>query len=714
MIGILFGFYFARSVSSTGGVESIFSNPAGFSRYYRGFLLSYNLSDSTYIAGFSMGFFGLFSSGKSTTYTMSLGRGMFSAGVSFNDVEKRFRYGFLFTPFRHLSLGYYDRVLSATLRPLGSEMLELSLDAGYDSTYYVKSVSAGLNFRNFMLSASYSPRDDRIGVGISLAYDRYMASGKSDGNLMVVFGTKKFPSRIGRSAYVKVRPERVMEDKPEVMFSSPGPNFYEVMRDMDRALRDPFIKGIYLDLSEYSFDLAQTEELRNLLRRARERGKKVVFYSNFYDFKRYYLASVGNRIILEKPFGAVSLAGLYMESFYFKELLDSLGIVIHAEHFEEYKSAVEPFTRTGASKYDRQQRERILRVIYGRIRKEISAERNIGNLDSLFPSAVALTVEEALSMGLVDTALYRDEVEDYLREYFGTSRSLDVPGMKETFSYEWKGRGRPIVAVVFAEGTIVDEDVYNPFSGDITIGENLAKLLRKLRKDRRVKAVVLRVSSPGGSAITSDIIAREMKKLAREKLVIVSMGRVAASGGYYISAYADTIMADAFTITGSIGILALIPKTEKFLKKTLKINSERFIPYPHADVFSTRPLDSVELGALRKILKDGYFRFLEVVSQGRGIPVDSVRRIAKGRVWIGEDAYSIGLVDTLGGLLDAVELALEKVGRGAEVVVYTRKFRGDYNPFSLGVLQDLLDSRLLYWNSWDWPQEKSISDRLHP
>ncbi len=714
MIEILFGFYFARSVSSAGGVESIFSNPAGLSRYYSGILLNYNLSDSTYLAGFSMGPVGIFSSGKSTTYALSFGGSTFSAGILLNDVEKRLKYGFLFTPFRYLSLGYYDRVVSATVRPLGSELLELSLDAGYDSTYYVKNVSAGVNLHNLMLFATYSPRDERIGVGVSLAYDRYMVSGKSDGNLMMVVSTKEFPSRIRKPAYAKAKLTRYMEDKPAVALSTSRPNFYEIMRNISDALNDPSIRGIYLDLSKYSLDLAQTEELHNLLKRAREKGKKVVFYSDFYDFMRYYLASVGDRIILEKPFGIITLAGLYMENFYFKELLDSLGIIVHAEHFEEYKSAVEPFTRTKASKYDREQRERILRVIYERVKEDISAERNISDADSLFPSAVALTVEEALSMGLVDTALYRDEVKDYLKDYFGTSRSIDALRGTDRVSYRWKNFNRPIVAVVFAEGSIVEEDVYNPFSGSITIGENLAKLLKKLRKDKRVKAVVLRVASPGGSAITSDIVAREMKKLAKEKLVIVSMGRVAASGGYYISAYADTIMADEFTITGSVGILALIPKTEKFLKKTLKINTDRFVPYPHADVFSTRPLDSVELGALRKALKDGYFRFLEVVSEGRGIPVDSVRKIAKGRVWIGADARRIGLVDTLGGILDAVELALDRVGRNAEVVIYTRKFKGDYNPFSIGVLGGLLESKFLYWDNWDWQKEENVSDRLHP
>ena len=713
MLEFIVGFYFARSVSSAGGTESVFSNPAGLSTYYSGLLLSYNLKDSTYLMGSSFKNLGVFWNGNSTTWILSFGFRGVNVGFLYNDVEHKLKTGFLLRPHPALSLGYYDRILSATLRPLMNSTLELSADVGYDSTFYLSSLSAGINLKNLMLYGKYEPSSKTISAGVNIAYGKVMAGGTSDGNLMLAMGDEDFPSAIKPPKYAQAKITDYLEDIPKINFMSPTQdNFYRVMEKLEKTASDPSVKGILFDISGYGLDMAQTEELRNLVEQMRRNGKKIIFYSEYYDPIRYYLASAGDRIILARPLGGITFSGIYMENFYFKELIDSLGLVVHAEHFEEYKSAVEPFTRTKASKYDREQRERILKVIYSRVKEKIAEGRNIGNIDSLFASGMMITPDVALKMGLVDTLLYEKDLKDYAKKFFETGKRINALVERKEVSYEWEKFNRPRIALVFAEGTIINDDIYNPFRKNITIGKNLAKLLRKLKKDRRIKAVILRVNSPGGSAMTSDLIAREIKELAKDKLVIVSMGHLAASGGYYISAYADTILADRFTLTGSIGILGLIPKTEKFLKKEFKINTDRFIPYPHADLPSTRPMDSVELSAFREFLKYGYFVFLNTVSQGRGMPLDSVRKIAKGRVWIGEDAVKIGIVDKIGGILDAVKMAKEKYP-DAEVVIYTRKFKGDYNPLPFGILSHLLESQILYWDNLS-PIGKSTSEEINP
>ncbi len=441
-----------------------------------------------------------------------------------------------------------------------------------------------------------------------------------------------------------------------------------------------------MKLSNARLSLSQIEEIRNLIKNS---NKEIICYADEYNYKNYYLATACKKIVIN-PNGSIYLSGLYMKREYYKELLDSLGIVVQFEHFEEYKSAIEPFTRTNASQYDREQRERILKVIYEKIKQDILSSRKIENLDSLFNFGIWINPEDAKKLNLIDDIQYENEL---LKKY-------RISKLKNYVSYEWEDQFKQKIALLFVEGPIIDKDLYNVFDNSTTIGKNFARLLEKLEKDNSVKAVIIRINSPGGSAFMSDIISNEIKKLAKKKLVIISMANVAASGGYYISAYANKIFANNLTITGSIGILGGYLATDGFFKKKLYINYDRFKIFEHSDIFSGRVLDSFEISKLREELKYGYEKFLKVVSEGRNIEVDSLRKIAKGRVWIGSDAKNIGLVDSIGGVLDAVNYAKSKFKK-ADIVIYTRKFDYDYNFLPIGILMRMFKDRILYYDNID-------------
>ncbi len=685
---MLISFYFERSVSSVGGSQSIFSNPAGLSSYYSSFLFSYDLRDSSYFYGINLKGIGIFKDNNSTTFSISGSFSGFSLGFAYNDIQQQLKFGILYRPLNLVSVGYYNDIYSITLRPLLSSILELSLDAYNKDTFYLKTASLGINLKNVLAYANYDFNRKDYLFGVNLALDRLLIGAKSDSNLLVELTFDKLASYFGTKHYLKIDVLEYKEDKVFSYISSIDQNFYDFIKNVDENLRNKQVKGIILNLSKANLDLAQAEELRNLMRNS---NKEFICYADAYDYKSYYVATACKEIVLN-PNGNITFIGFYMKKMYLKEFFDSLGIVPQFEHFEEYKSAVELLTRNNASEYDREQRERILKLTYEKIKSDILSLRKIDNLDSLFNYGIFVNPDDAKKLNLIDKIAYEDEL---LKNY-------KISKAKRYASYEWKNQiNRNKIALVFVEGPIVDEDVYNVFDNSTTIGRNFAKLLKKLSKDKSIKAIIIRVNSPGGSAFTSDLIAKEVKNLSKDKLVIVSMSRVAASGGYYISAYADKIFVDDLTITGSIGILGGHLAFDGFYKKKLHINFDTFKIFEHSDAFNFgRPLDSFEVSVLRKELEYGYNRFLKVVAEGRKLSIDSVRKIAKGRVWIGKDAKEIGIVDTIGGILDAINYA-KSIYKNADIVVYTRKFKMDYNFLPFGIVLRMLKDRVLYYDDWD-------------
>jgi len=501
--------------------------------------------------------------------------------------------------------------------------------------------------------------------------------------LLIIFG-----SAFGYYLYRNLRPYYLhleLKSIPEEVPATSGllslvskgkkDNFSRFLYKLSRLEKDRRLRGIYLDLSSYSMNLSQSWELRQILKRLRDSGKKIICYAHSYREPAYFLATVCDRIYMA-PGGLVEVPGVMSQNFYFRELFDTLDIVPQFVHREEYKSAVEPFTRREPSEYDKEQRKRLLEIYYENLVKALQ-ERADANPNDIINEYGFLYGREALQAGLVDDLIYPDALEDIIKEEFGkAAKKKSLPAQRSpVFAFKK-------IAVVVANGPIVEEDSHNVFKGTTTIGTGLAETLRKLRKDKNVAAVVLRVNSPGGSALTSDIIAHEIKEMAKEKPVIISMGFVAASGGYYISAYGSKIFLNPLTITGSIGVLFGKLAMEDFFRRKLHINPYIMKEGEFADAFSLKPVDEKALERFEKLIDETYQDFLRVVSEGRGMSIDSVRKIAKGRIWVGEDAIGVGIADTIGSVVDAIEYAKEKVGR-ARVVFVRRKYKTNLDWMSL-------------------------------
>jgi protease-4 len=679
---LLVSFYFSRSVSTVGGTQSIFTNPAGLSNYYSSFIFSYSLKDSTYFYGLNLNGIGIFKDKIGSTFAFSTSFKGLSIGFDYNDILRNLNFGLLYRPLSFLSFGYYKNIYSITIRPLNRSLIELSIDAYYKDTFNLKNASIGINLKNFLTFTKYEFDRKNYSFGISLALENILLSAKNDSNILFELAFEKLPNLLKTKHYMKIDVKNYKEDKVPYIITK---NFYEFISDLNEKVKDASIKGFILNLTDLNLNLAQIEELRELIEQSK---KEFICYADYYDYKSYYLATSCSKILINRN-GIITFSGFYMKGTYYKELFDSLGIVPQFEQYEEYKSAIEPYVRNSASEYDREQRERILKIAYEKIKKDILSSRKIENLDSLFNYGIFINSDLAKKLKLVDDIVYENE---FLKNY-------KISKEKSYISYEWENQFRPKIALVFLEGPILDQDIYNVFNKSTTIGLNAVKLFEKIRNDKSIKAVVIRLSSPGGYAFTSDLIANEIRKLSKDKLVVVSMGMVSASGGYYITAYANKIFADNLTITGSIGILGGILALDPFYKKKFHLNFDVFKIFEHSDVFSGRPLDSLELNSLKEELKYGYDRFLSVVSEGRKISIDSLRKIAKGRVWIGKDAKEIGIIDTIGGILSAINYVKSKF-KDAEIVIYTRKFNFDYNPLLFLIIFRMLKGKILYYDDW--------------
>nr|WP_294794867.1 signal peptide peptidase SppA [uncultured Mucilaginibacter sp.] len=435
----------------------------------------------------------------------------------------------------------------------------------------------------------------------------------------------------------------------------------DILANIKKAKTDDKIKGIFLDESYMQSGQATTEEIRNALIDFKKSGKFLIAYSEIYTKGFYYLASVADKIYLN-PKGMVEFDGFNSDVTFYKGALDKLGIEAQVIKVGTYKSAVEPYILTKMSDANRLQVTSYINSLYGHYLTGIAKSRGI-NKDSLLKYADNLYIkqpEDALKYRLVDGLKYKDEIINELKKRTGVGAKSDLNTV-DLVDYTNSGSGDKDgeastnrIAMVYASGEIAGGE-----GNDTNIGsETLSKALRKVRLDDKVKAVVLRVNSPGGSSLASDVIWREVMLTRKVKPVIVSMGDMAASGGYYIACAADSIYAQPNTVTGSIGIFAILPNMQKLFNDKLGITFDNVKTGKYADMGSVgRPLTVEERAILQSQVNRGYFDFTKAVADGRHRTREYIDSIGQGRVWTGEQAIKIGLVDRLGNINDAVKSA---------------------------------------------------------
>lgn len=447
----------------------------------------------------------------------------------------------------------------------------------------------------------------------------------------------------------------------------------KVLQSIEAAKGDDRVKGIYLNFTGTGgVTTGAMEEIRAALVDFKQSGKFVVAYNEGYSHGTMYLASVADKIYLH-PEGAFSWVGMAQSSIFFKGALDKLGL--NAEAIRptvcKYKSAVEPYIRKEMSKENKAQMQTMVDDMWGVLVGTIAEGRNLDakRLMQLADKLEVTQPEDALKHGLVDALIYEDEMNDKFAEY-GVEKGVDGEyniislGDYMTLAPVLPKFGAPAVGIVYAEGQVFDGEGED----DNVYSVNVSKTLRKAREDKDIKAVVFRVNSPGGSALASDVIWREVELLRKEKPVIVSMGSYAASGGYYISAGADAIVADRLTLTGSIGVFGLLLEGEDMLNKKLGLTTDVVKTGQSAD-FGTnimgvgiRKITDLERKTLLRSVDKVYDTFTTKVANGRNLPMEKVLGLAQGRVWSGTRAVELGLADANGGLREAIAIAADKAG----------------------------------------------------
>ena len=498
--------------------------------------------------------------------------------------------------------------------------------------------------------------------------------------LLGIAGSMERSVGVYPESILKIDFSEVMTDAPSsdplagidvlTLQSTPQLPLFKVLQSLEAAAADERIKGIYLRMNGVGGieGTALLEELRAALEEFRQSGKFIVAYNETYSQGQYYLASVADRIYLQ-PEGGIDWSGLASNVTFYKGLLDKLDLKV--EVFRPtacpYKSAVEPFILSKMSPANREQMQELVNSMWSTISGDVCASRGIDSVQMrrLTDDLKVSLADEALQYGFVDGLLYEDQMEDVFAELGvesdgGDYRFVTLGEYASQVGADLKNISADQVAIVYADGQIVDGEGY----GREIYGNTLASTLADVRKDDRIKAVVVRINSPGGSALASDVIWREMELLRAEKPVIVSMGSYAASGGYYISCPADVIVADRLTLTGSIGVFGMILDPRDALKNKLGITIDGVQSNTSSDFLGKGPLTPVQRAMVMRGVDRVYETFTKDVSEGRNLPLDRVLEIAGGRVWSGEAALGVGLVDALGGLKMAIALAVDKAGLG--------------------------------------------------
>lgn len=436
----------------------------------------------------------------------------------------------------------------------------------------------------------------------------------------------------------------------------------DMIKNLDKAARDENIKGIYLDLDIYMGELAITEELRAALQEFKSSGKFIVCNSESYSQLAYYLGSVADKVYLH-PLGMLEFKGIGAELMFLKGTLEKLDIDPQVIRHGKYKSAIEPLILDEMSESNEEQINAFITSLWETMVSDISESRNIpvDKLNQIADNLEALNADNALDLMLIDDLYYYDQVKDELKQRLALTEDEKI-NMISIVKYDnapdpdKKRLAKDKIAVVYASGSIGGGE-----GDDLSIGsERISKAIRKARKDEKVKAIVFRVNSPGGSALASEVIRREVELASQVKPVIVSMSDLAASGGYWISCSADRILADRMTLTGSIGVFGVIPNMQGFFNNKLGITFDETMTNRNADFPTvTKPMPEYQMKMLEKEIDMIYQDFIKLVAEGRDMSTEAVDEVGQGRVWAAPAALDAGLVDELGGLTRAVELAAE-------------------------------------------------------
>ena len=755
------GFFSSSSVSFVERSDAIWTNPAGLGLHSEGVELQSGFSlfeDNPNLR------FGLSAGAGGFGYRRGDSTGMWSAGLAL-PLGKRFRLGGAYNwgeqkfwnfgaqsnPLNWLALGAALQtgetptiIGGLGVRPF-TDRVTLFSDLSYQGGFDDLKVGLGVEpVSGILLSGTATqPLNGEEGLSwmagaeFGLTYVKLGATYNSDGALGINLGFSfpRYPGiRLKRPgpkvvAWVpKGRPEGPAPPVFKFAFISFGPSksktFYDLLTEIRDLGEHKDVEGVLLDFRGASYSLYQAEEIRAELAQLKEGGLKIVTFAEGYGIGSYYLASVADKIWMV-PTGEVSFVGMYARTLHVKGTLDKLGIEPDFYRVGEYKSAYELFEFSQSSDEDKEQLEAYLASLYDEMLGAIERDRDISRaeFEKFMNERIMVSGDTAKMLGLVDGLCLALELDSIIKEEFGEKaeriKLAELKKRPKEIGRAWvESRKKSTltkqdkIALVVAEGDIVTgESGSNPipipliggkYMGSTTISE----VIQKVKADKQIKAVVFRINSGGGSALASEIINRALADLAAEKPVIVSMAGVAGSGGYYIAAPADKIYADATTVTGSIGILGGKFIT-KGLNEKLGINRETVKLYPHADIFSPdRPFDEEEAALMQRMMDEGYAEFVGRVAEGRGMTFDEVDSVARGRIWSGPDGVEAGLVDEVGGLMDALEEARRMAGlpEDCKVVIYPKpepmidieEVLDETSILNLKILPSWLSENLLY------------------
>lgn len=517
--------------------------------------------------------------------------------------------------------------------------------------------------------------------------------------------------------------ERTENDPLKALFQMTGEEsdaygLDDILASIKKAKENENIKGIYIQATSLGTSYASLQAIRAELEDFKASGKFIVAYADNYTQGLYYLSSVADKVLLN-PKGAIEWRGIAATPLFFKDLLQKVGVEMQIFKVGTYKSAVEPFIATEMSPANREQVTEYIGSIWKQVVDGVSVSRKI-TPDSLNAYADRMLMfypsEMSVKCGLADTLIYRDDVRDYLKTLVkvGKDDKLPMLGLDEMTNVKKnvpKDKSGNIVAIYYASGEITDQ-AGSAASEEGIVGDKMVRDLRKLKDDDDVKAVVLRVNSPGGSAFASEQIWHAVKELKAKKPVIVSMGDYAASGGYYISCVADTIVAEPATLTGSIGIFGMVPNI-KGLAEKVGVTSDVVKTNKFSDIGNLmRPFNEDERTLLQMTITQGYDLFVTRCAEGRHLSKEAIEKIAEGRVWTGETALKLGLVDELGGIGKALDIAVKK----ADLKGYTVLSYPDKKDFLTALLDskpgNYIETRLLKSKMGDYYKDFGLLKNL--
>ncbi len=482
-----------------------------------------------------------------------------------------------------------------------------------------------------------------------------------------------------------------------------------------KAKNEDKVKGIYLRIDDVSAGYAACEEIRSALVDFKSSGKFIYAYSEVYSQKAYYLASVADKIFIN-PEGSLMFTGISSSTPYFSKALDKLGVEMQVIRHGKFKAAVEPYILDKMSPENKEQIETYIGSIWNNVLGEIATSRNttVSALNSIADENMYFRhAKKLIDNNLVDSLVYEDQVLDFLKNKAGIESKKDIPFVTVSelknvpAKRESKGLAKNKIAVIYAAGEI-DMESSSSLSEEGISGIALSKEIREARQDSSIKAIVLRVNSPGGSALASELIWREVKLAADQKPTVVSMGNLAASGGYYIACAADSIVANPTTLTGSIGVFGLIPNANELIDGKLGIKNEVVNTNKLSDMPSlTRALSDEEKQIMQEMVENVYSTFVSHVAEGRNMTYEQVDAIGQGRVWTGENALKLGLVDKLGNLDDAIAIAKNMAKLDTYRVVKLPKetdpieelMKGFSTKMKMSILEKELGSAVKYYKS---------------